>query len=151
MSTPAQAVWVRPSQAPLLNAAGADSTCVLTTKGSTFVRDGIRRLKHKGEVLCQTTWIRHKLEVSAFVVQDGQRVPIYSGGGSLTSGWPSTTSGVTTVGPICHQDAWGLPWDPQPGATYQIILATKATVKATTNNTGEAWTARTEKLVEVTC
>ncbi len=150
VAVPAQAVWVRPSQAPLLNAAGQDSTCDLTTKGSTYMQNGIRRLKHKGEVVCETAWMRHKTEMSAFVIQDGQRVTLYSGGGALATGL-STTGGATSVGPICQDNAWGLPWDPQPGVTYQVILSTKSTVKATSNNTGQPWTARTEKLVEVTC
>ncbi len=149
-AAPAQAVTVRPSQAPLLSASGEDSTCVLTTKGSTYVVNGIRRLKHKGEVVCQTAWLRQKVEVSAFVVQDGQRVPLYTGGSARGVG-SSTTWAFSSVGPVCQADAWGLSWDPQPGVTYQVVLATRATVKDTPNNSGEPWTARTEKLVEVTC
>lgn len=149
-AAPAQAVTVLPSQAPLLSASGEDSTCVQTTKGSTYVVNGVRRLKQKVEVVCETGWLRQRVVQSAYVIQGGQRVLLYTGGSVGTS--PDVTSfGGSSVGPICQTDAWGTPWDPQPGATYQIVLSTKVTVKDTPNNSGEPWSARTEKLVSVTC
>lgn len=97
------------------------------------------------EVVCQTAWLRHRVEESAFVVQDGRRALLYTGASVGVS--LSTTFGASTVGPICQADAWGRPWDPQPGVAYQIVLVTRATVKDTPNNSGQSWSARTEKLV----
>ena len=150
-AAPAQAVFVRPSQAPLLNAAGEDSTCVLTTSGSTSVQNGKKMIDHTASVECERTWLRHRVWVSAFVVQDGARVPLYGPGGGLSVGSGSSSFGSGSSGPICQRDVFGTPWNPQRGVTYQIILVSTATVKDTANSSGVPWTARTEKLVEVTC
>ncbi len=146
----AQAMAIRRTQAPLLNTAGADSTCVLTTRGTVFSYRGEPRLVHKAEVLCTKPWLRHKSELSAFVVLAGRRVPIYTGGSGTSIGL-STSASTSSGGPICQQNAWGLPWSPQPGITYQIVLSSRATVKDTSTYLGEPWFARAEKLIEVTC
>ena len=152
-AAPAQAVFVRPGQAPLLNAAGEDSTCVLTTSGSSYVRNGVRLLDHRGDLVCQRPWVRHRFQISAYVVQDGRRVLLYGPGGALgvSSSDDALVTGTATTGQVCRPDAWGTPWNPQRGVTYQIILVSTATVKDTTDNSGVPWTARAEKLVEVTC
>ena len=149
-AAPAQAVFVRPSQAPLLNAAGEDSTCVLTTSGSTSVQNGKKMIDHTASVECERSWLRHRVWVSAFVVQDGERVLLYGPGGGLSVG-AGDTFGSGSSGPICQRDAYGTPWNPQRGVTYQIVLVSTATVKDTASSSGVPWTARTEKLVEVTC
>jgi hypothetical protein len=144
LATPAEALFVRPTDAPLLSAGGVDSGCVATAQPRSLkVRDSGEQMVRSGAVMiCDASWARAKVYKAVDeVMPDGSVERIQP------MGWFRLSS-YTNPG-----SAWGLetlqPCDGLPG-THTYIDRYKFKVKASKAST-DPYIARVDVKSTITC